>query len=55
VDLACEAVGGSSHRGGTELAVTESAGDRFHSGTDSFTHETVFKALFGMDGDGPRW
>ena len=55
MDLACEAVGGSSYRRGTGLAVTGCAGDRFHSGTDSFTHETVGKALFGMDGDGPRW
>jgi hypothetical protein len=23
--------------------------------TDAFTHETVGKALLGVDGDGPRW
>ena len=28
---------------------------RFHPGTDAFTHETVGKALLGVDGDGARW
>jgi alkylation response protein AidB-like acyl-CoA dehydrogenase len=57
VDLACEVVGGSSYRRGTELE--RLSGDvraaRFHPGTDAFTHETVGKALLGVAADGPRW
>ena len=25
------------------------------AGTDAFTHETLDKALLGVNGDGPRW
>ena len=57
VDLACEVVGGSSYRRGTELErlSRDVRAARFHPGTDAFTHETVGKALLGVDGDGPRW
>ncbi len=57
VDLACEVVGGSSYRRGTELErlSRDVRAARFHPGTDAFTHETLGKALLGVDGDGPRW
>jgi alkylation response protein AidB-like acyl-CoA dehydrogenase len=57
VDLACEVVGGSSYRRGTELErlSRDVRAARFHPGTDAFTHETVGKALLGVDGTGPRW
>jgi alkylation response protein AidB-like acyl-CoA dehydrogenase len=57
VDLACEVVGGSSYRSGTELErlSRDVRAARFHPGTDAFTHEVVGKALLGVDGDGPRW
>src|SRR5262245_7841389 len=57
VDLACEVVGGSSYRRGTELErlSRDVRAARFHPGTDAFTHEVVGKALLGVDGDGPRW
>jgi alkylation response protein AidB-like acyl-CoA dehydrogenase len=57
VDLACEVVGGSSYRHGTELErlSRDVRAARFHPGTDAFTHEAVGKALLGVDGDGPRW
>jgi alkylation response protein AidB-like acyl-CoA dehydrogenase len=57
VDLACEVVGGSSYRRGTELErlSRDVRAARFHPGTDAFTHETIGKALLGVDGDGPRW
>jgi len=57
VDLACEVVGGSSYRRGTELErlSRDVRAARFHPGTDAFTHETVGKAVLGVDGDGPRW
>jgi alkylation response protein AidB-like acyl-CoA dehydrogenase len=57
VDLACEVVGGSSYRRGTELErlSRDVRAARFHPGTDAFTHETVGKALLGVDGAGPRW
>jgi alkylation response protein AidB-like acyl-CoA dehydrogenase len=57
VDLACEVVGGSSYRRGTELErlSRDVRAARFHPGTDAFTHETVGKALLGLGGDEPRW
>jgi alkylation response protein AidB-like acyl-CoA dehydrogenase len=57
VDLACEVVGGSSYRRGTELErlSRDVRAARFHPGTDAFTHETLGKALLGVDGTGPRW
>ena len=57
VDLACEVVGGSSYRRGTELErlSRDVRAARFHPGTDAFTHETLGKALLGVNGDGPRW
>ena len=57
VDLACEVVGGSSYRRGTELErlSRDVRAARFHPGTDAFTHEIIGKALLGVDGDGPRW
>jgi len=57
VDLACEVVGGSSYRRGTELErlSRDVRAARFHPGTDAFTHETIGKALLGVDGNGPRW
>jgi alkylation response protein AidB-like acyl-CoA dehydrogenase len=57
VDLACEVVGGSSYRRGTELErlSRDVRAARFHPGTDAFTHETVGKAVLGMDANGPRW
>jgi alkylation response protein AidB-like acyl-CoA dehydrogenase len=57
VDLACEVVGGSSYRRGSELErlSRDVRAARFHPGTDAFTHETLGKALLGVDGDGPRW
>jgi alkylation response protein AidB-like acyl-CoA dehydrogenase len=57
VDLACEVVGGSSYRRGTELErlSRDVRAARFHPGTDAFTHEVVGKALLGVDGEGRRW
>ncbi|MGR6964413.1 acyl-CoA dehydrogenase family protein [Geodermatophilus sp. URMC 61] len=57
VDLACEVVGGSSYRRGTELErlSRDVRAARFHPGSDAFTHETVGKALLGVDPAGPRW
>jgi alkylation response protein AidB-like acyl-CoA dehydrogenase len=57
VDLACEVAGGSSYRRGTELErlSRDVRAARFHPGTDAFTHETLGKALLGVDGAGPRW
>ncbi|HVM64215.1 MAG TPA: acyl-CoA dehydrogenase family protein [Acidimicrobiales bacterium] len=57
VDLACEVVGGSSYRRGTELErlSRDVRAARFHPGTDAFTHEIVGKALVGVGPDGPRW
>jgi alkylation response protein AidB-like acyl-CoA dehydrogenase len=57
VDLACDVVGGSSYRRGTELErlSRDVRAARFHPGTDAFTHETLGKALLGVGGDGPRW
>jgi alkylation response protein AidB-like acyl-CoA dehydrogenase len=57
VDLACEVVGGSSYRRGTELErlSRDVRAARFHPGTDAFTHETLGKALLGVDTGGPRW
>jgi alkylation response protein AidB-like acyl-CoA dehydrogenase len=57
VDLACEVVGGSSYRRGTELErlSRDVRAGRFHPGTDAFTHEMVGKALLGVDPNGARW
>ena len=57
VDLACEVVGGSSYRRGTELErlSRDVRAARFHPGTDAFTQEIIGKALLGVDGDGARW
>src|SRR5947209_589910 len=57
VDLACEVVGGSSYRRGTELErlSRDVRAARFHPGTDAFAHETIGKALLGVDAAGPRW
>ncbi len=57
VDLACEVVGGSAYRRGTELErlSRDVRAGRFHPGTDAFTHEIIGKALLGVEGDGPRW
>ncbi len=57
VDLACEVVGGSSYRRGTELErlSRDVRAGRFHPGTDAFAHETIGKALLGVDPGGPRW
>ncbi|MCV2489317.1 acyl-CoA/acyl-ACP dehydrogenase [Geodermatophilus sp. YIM 151500] len=56
-DLAFEVVGGSAYRRGTELErlSRDVRAARFHPGTDAFTHETVGKALLGVDRTGPRW
>jgi len=57
VDAACEVVGGSSFRRGAELErlSRDVRAARFHPGTDAFTHETIGKALLGVDPHGPRW
>jgi alkylation response protein AidB-like acyl-CoA dehydrogenase len=57
VDLACEVVGGSSFRRGTELErlSRDVRAARFHPGTDAFTHEMIGKAVLGVDPGGPRW
>jgi len=57
VDTACEVVGGSSFRRGTELErlSRDVRAARFHPATDSFTHEAIGKALLGIDPTGPRW
>jgi alkylation response protein AidB-like acyl-CoA dehydrogenase len=57
VDAACEVVGGSSFRRGTELErlSRDVRAARFHPGTDAFTHETIGKALLEIDPQGPRW
>jgi alkylation response protein AidB-like acyl-CoA dehydrogenase len=57
VDLACEVVGGSSYRRGTELErlSRDVRAARFHPGTDAFAHETIGKALLRVDPAGPRW
>ena len=57
VDAACDVVGGSSFRRGSELErlSRDVRAARFHPGTDAFTHETIGKALLGVDPTGPRW
>jgi alkylation response protein AidB-like acyl-CoA dehydrogenase len=57
VEAACEVVGGSSFRRGTELErlSRDVRAARFHPGTDAFTHETIGKALLDVDPSGPRW
>jgi alkylation response protein AidB-like acyl-CoA dehydrogenase len=57
VDAACEVVGGASFRRGSELErlSRDVRAARFHPGTDAFTHETIGKALLGVDPSGPRW
>jgi alkylation response protein AidB-like acyl-CoA dehydrogenase len=57
VDTACEVVGGSSYRRGTELErlSRDVRAARFHPGTDAFTHEAIGKALLGVDPLGARW
>jgi alkylation response protein AidB-like acyl-CoA dehydrogenase len=57
VDLACDVVGGSSFRRGTELErlSRDVRAGRFHPGTDAFTHEVIGKALLGVPNDGSRW
>ncbi len=57
VDAACEVVGGSSFRRGSELErlSRDVRAARFHPGTDAFTHETIGKALLEVDPYGPRW
>jgi alkylation response protein AidB-like acyl-CoA dehydrogenase len=57
VDAACDVVGGSSFRRGTELErlSRDVRAARFHPGTDAFTHETIGKALLEVDPHGPRW
>lgn len=57
VDLACEAVGGTSFRRGNELErlSRDVRAARFHPGTDAFAHEMIGKALLGISPAGPRW
>jgi alkylation response protein AidB-like acyl-CoA dehydrogenase len=57
VDKACDVVGGSSFRRGSELErlSRDVRAARFHPGTDAFTHETIGKALLDVDPLGPRW
>jgi alkylation response protein AidB-like acyl-CoA dehydrogenase len=57
VDSACDVVGGASFRRGHELErlARDVRAARFHPGTDAFTHETIGKALLGIDPNGPRW
>ena len=57
VDLACDVVGGASFRRGHELErlSRDVRAARFHPGTDAFTHETIGKALLGINPAGPRW
>ncbi len=57
VDAACDVVGGSSFRRGSELErlSRDVRAARFHPGTDAFTHETIGKALLAVDPNGPRW
>lgn len=57
VDLACDVVGGSSLRRGTEIErlSRDVRAARFHPGTDAFTHEVIGKALLGVGGEGSRW
>jgi alkylation response protein AidB-like acyl-CoA dehydrogenase len=57
VDLACDVVGGASFRRGHELErlSRDVRAARFHPGTDMFTHESIGKALLGIDPAGPRW
>jgi alkylation response protein AidB-like acyl-CoA dehydrogenase len=57
VDAACEVVGGSSFRHGSELErlSRDVRAARFHPGTDAFTHETIGKVLLEIDPYGPRW
>ncbi|HKA82357.1 MAG TPA: acyl-CoA dehydrogenase family protein [Acidimicrobiales bacterium] len=57
VDAACDVVGGSSFRRGGELErlSRDVRAARFHPGTDALTHESIGKALLGVDPQGPRW
>jgi alkylation response protein AidB-like acyl-CoA dehydrogenase len=57
VDAACDVVGGSSFRRGSELErlSRDVRAARFHPGTDAFTHETIGKALLDVDPNGRRW
>jgi alkylation response protein AidB-like acyl-CoA dehydrogenase len=57
VDLACDVVGGSSFRRGSELErlSRDVRAGRFHPGTDAFTHEVVGKGILGVDPGASRW
>jgi alkylation response protein AidB-like acyl-CoA dehydrogenase len=57
VDTACDVVGGRSFRRGAELErlSRDVRAARFHPGTETFTHETIGKALLDIDPGGPRW
>jgi alkylation response protein AidB-like acyl-CoA dehydrogenase len=57
VDLACDVVGGSSFRRGSEIErlSRDVRAARFHPGTDVFTHEVIGKALLSVDAGAPRW
>jgi alkylation response protein AidB-like acyl-CoA dehydrogenase len=57
VDAACDVVGGSSFRRGSELErlSRDVRAARFHPGSDTLTHETIGKALLEVDPSGPRW
>jgi alkylation response protein AidB-like acyl-CoA dehydrogenase len=57
VDAACDVVGGSSFRRGSELErlSRDVRAARFHPATDAFTHEAIGKALLEVDPSGPRW
>jgi alkylation response protein AidB-like acyl-CoA dehydrogenase len=57
VDAACDVVGGSSFRRGSELErlSRDVRAARFHPGTDALTHETIGKALLEVDPRRPRW
>jgi alkylation response protein AidB-like acyl-CoA dehydrogenase len=57
VDAACDVVGGASFRRGSELErlSRDVRAARFHPGTDAFTHESIGKALLGVDPTAARW
>ena len=57
VDLACDVVGGSSYRRGSELErlSRDVRAARFHPGTEVFAHEVIGKAVLSVEPSSSRW
>lgn len=57
LDTAMDVAGGSAIRSDHELArlLRDSRGVAYHPPSDAIAHETIGKAVLGIDLDGPRW